>query len=140
LWRIPDTKGDGGDEGDGSDVGQRGARIPGFWHLSLSSPSSPLSPRFAAPSGETFKPHAQALQPYWPSLHLKDMTHRVRCAKRSKEGSAMEKIEDMPIAARQLVCLVLAALIVSAVLTLGTFSANAELNSLQRAHVTVEVA
>ena len=57
-----------------------------------------------------------------------------------EEGSAMEKIEDMSIAARQLVCLVLAALIVSAALTLGTFSANAELNSLQRAHVTVEVA
>lgn len=52
----------------------------------------------------------------------------------------MEKIEDMPIAARQFVCLVLAALIVSAALTLGTFGANAELNSLQRAQVTVEVA
>jgi hypothetical protein len=52
----------------------------------------------------------------------------------------MEKIEDMSIAARQVVCLVLAAIIVSAALTLGTFSANAELNSLQRAHVTVEVA
>ena len=52
----------------------------------------------------------------------------------------MEKFEDMPNAARQLICLVFAALIVSAALTLGTFGANAELNSLQRAHVTVDVA
>jgi hypothetical protein len=52
----------------------------------------------------------------------------------------MEKFEDMPIVARQLVCLILAALIVSTGLTLGTFGANAELNSAQRAQVIVEVA
>ncbi len=52
----------------------------------------------------------------------------------------MEKIEDMPIAARQVVCMILAAFIVGAALTLGSFSANAELNSAQRAQVIVEVA
>jgi hypothetical protein len=52
----------------------------------------------------------------------------------------MDKIEDLPIIARQLVCLILAALIVSSALTLGTFDANAELNSAQRAQVIVEVA
>jgi hypothetical protein len=52
----------------------------------------------------------------------------------------METIEDMPIAARHLVCMIMAAVIVSGALALGTFGVNAEFNSAQRAEVTVEVA
>lgn len=57
-----------------------------------------------------------------------------------QEGKAMETIEDMPIAARHVVCMIVAALIVSGTLMLGAFGVNAELNSAQRAEVTVEVA
>ena len=41
----------------------------------------------------------------------------------------METIENLPIAARHAVCMVLAALIVSGALTLRSFDVNAELNS-----------
>jgi hypothetical protein len=43
-------------------------------------------------------------------------------------------------AARHALCFVLATLIVSAALVLGTVGANAELNSARQAQVTVEVA
>ena len=52
----------------------------------------------------------------------------------------METIENMPIAARHIVCMILAALIVTGALMLGTFGVNAELNSAQHAVVSVEVA
>ena len=52
----------------------------------------------------------------------------------------MNMIENLPTAARQLVCLALSVIIVSAALTLGAVGANAEYHSAQRAQVIVEVA
>jgi hypothetical protein len=51
----------------------------------------------------------------------------------------MNSTLNIPTVARHAVCFVLAVLIVSAGLVLGTVGANAELNSAQRAEVFVEV-
>jgi hypothetical protein len=52
----------------------------------------------------------------------------------------METFENLSLRARHVVCMILATLIVTSALTLGTLGANAELNSAERAQVTVEVA